>query len=601
MAGVIGADPIVSTPSGEGSRGVSGPSEPEDRDDRSRDGHRDERTLPPATAEVAIGGRVEEVPIRLDAAHGTGGEEPRQSPPADRPQPGERPCRLGVGGLLPAQSRDQLLLETHRDRREGAEKGRQDLHCLDGSHRAIVSRDRGSCDQVRGRPYPARTGYHPRMSNDSRVVILGGGFGGLAAARKLRRSGLDVVLIDRRNHHLFQPLLYQVATGGLSPANIAAPLRALLRSNPRATVLQADVRDLDLDRRLVRLADRDVPYGSLIVATGSTQSWFGNDAWAERAPGLKSLEDARKIRVRVLSAFERAELEEDEDRRRELLTFVVVGAGPTGVELAGAVAEVSRRTLRGEFRRIDPASARVVLLEGAPRVLPPFSETSSARATRDLEELGVTVRCGWLVREISGTRLRIGDGDGNEEEIDAETVLWAAGVAASPLGQRVVDQSEADTDRGGRVIVEPDCSVAGRPEVFVIGDLAHHAHGDDDTPLPGLAPVAMQQGRYVADLLTRRAKGRPAPGPFRYLDKGSMATIGRRRAVAEIGRVRIGGLPAWLAWLFIHLMYLAEFENRVLVLVQWGWNYFTRNRSARLITQEAGEDPGRLPPGVADS
>lgn len=424
-----------------------------------------------------------------------------------------------------------------------------------------------------------------------RVVILGGGFGGLSAARELSGAPFEVILVDRRNHHLFQPLLYQVATGGLSPANIAAPLRSLVKDNPRATVLLAEVEGFDLDGRVVRLSNgEELPYDRLIVAAGAGQSWFGNDEWKARAPGLKSLEDARRIRVRVLSSFERAELAEDEELRRDLLTFVVVGAGPTGVELAGAVADVAKRTLRGEFRRIDPTSARVILVEGSPRVLPPFPEKLGERARRDLEELGVTVRTGWMVEEIGDDRLRIVR-DGESEEIRTPNVLWAAGVAASPLGRDLADQSDAELDRGGRVVVEADCSLAGRPEVFVIGDLAHYAHGTEES-LPGLAPVAMQQGRYVAKLLRRRAGGRSDPKPFRYLDKGNMATIGRRRAVAEIGRFRFGGLFAWLTWLFVHLMYLAEFQNRILVLIQWGWNYFSRNRSARLITREPKRDVG---------
>jgi NADH dehydrogenase len=430
------------------------------------------------------------------------------------------------------------------------------------------------------------------------VVVIGGGFGGLLAARSLRRAPVRVTLVDRRNHHLFQPLLYQVATGGLSPANIAAPLRSLLKRQRDTEVRLGEVVGFDLGSQRVLLATGEqVPYDSLIVASGAGQSYFGHDEWRRRAPGLKSLEDATRVRRRVLLAFEQAEIEVDPERRRRLLTFVVVGAGPTGVELAGALAEVSRKTLRHEFRRIDPTAARVLLVEGAGRVLPPFPEPLSERARHSLEKLGVEVRTGWMVERITDGEIEIaragGDGGGeadreddggDRQRIATANVLWAAGVEASPLGAALARASGAELDRTGRVVVGPDCCVPGHPNVFVVGDLAHFAHGLD-RPLPGLAPVAMQQGRYVAKVIRRRFQGRATP-PFRYVDKGNMATIGRKKAVAEIGRFRFWGLPAWLAWLFVHLLYLAEFQNRVLVLVQWGWNYFTRNRSARLITAE---------------
>ncbi len=420
------------------------------------------------------------------------------------------------------------------------------------------------------------------------MVIVGGGFGGLCAARALRKAPVRVTLIDRRNHHLFQPLLYQVATGGLSPANIATPLRALLKPQKNTRVEIGEVVGLDLDEQRIYLEERSVRYDSLIVAAGAGQSYFSHPEWSEIAPGLKSLEDATKIRRRVLMAFERAELESDPRRVRSLLTFVVVGAGPTGVELAGALAEVSQRTLQGEFRNIDPAQARVLLVEGGDRVLSAFSERQSARAQRALERLGVEVRTGWMVNgirpgEIDLTR-RSEDGEDESEVLEAHNVLWAAGVQASPLGRDLARGSNSELDRAGRVEVEADCSLRGRPNVFVIGDMASYRHGVDE-PLPGLAPVAMQQGRYVARVIRRRFEGQ-ATEPFRYLDKGNMATIGRSKAVAAMGKLEFWGLPAWLAWLFVHLMYLAEFQNRILVLVQWGWSYFTRNRSARLITHE---------------
>ncbi len=419
---------------------------------------------------------------------------------------------------------------------------------------------------------------------EHRVVIVGGGFGGLCAARELHRRPFSVTLVDRRNHHLFQPLLYQVATGGLSPANIAAPLRSLVKRQPHTHVRLDEVVGFDLDARRVKLAAAELEYDTLIVAAGAGQSYFGHPEWAELAPGLKTLDDATRIRRRVLLAFEHAEFEDSPERRRALLTFAVVGAGPTGVELAGALAEISRRTLAGEFRRIDPARARVLLIEGADRVLPAFPETLSRRAERSLEKLGATVRTGYLVEHIAADEIELRRSDGERERIACGNVLWAAGVEASPLGKALADGSGAELDRAGRVIVCSDCSLPGRAGVFVIGDLASYGHGTD-RPLPGLAAVAMQQGRYVARLLRRQLSDRPTPPPFRYLDKGNMATIGRRKAVADIAGLRFSGLFAWLTWLFVHLMYLAEFQNRVLVLVQWGWNYFTRNRSARLITE----------------
>lgn len=415
-----------------------------------------------------------------------------------------------------------------------------------------------------------------------RVVIVGGGFGGLTAARALGRAAVDVTLVDRRNFHLFQPLLYQVATGALSPANIAAPLRSVLRRFPRTRVMLADVEGVDVAGRIVRTDRGDVPYDTLVVATGVAHAYFGHDAWEKDAPGLKTLEEATDIRRRILSAFERAETESDAAVRKALLTFVLVGAGPTGVELAGALAEIARHTLRGDFRTIDPSAARVLLVEGGPAVLAAYAEELREKARLALDSLGVETWCDAVVTEVRPDGVTV-KRNGREERVEARTVLWAAGVAASPLGRLLAAATGAETDPHGRVKVGPDLSIPGHPEIFVIGDLATRA-GADGRPLPGVAPVAMQQGRYAAEMVRARVAGREGPGPFRYRDHGSMATIGRGRAVADLGFVRFAGYPAWLAWLFIHLMYLVQFGNRVLILVQWAFSYVTWNRSARLIT-----------------
>ncbi len=426
-------------------------------------------------------------------------------------------------------------------------------------------------------PSPARPAGNPR------VVIVGGGFGGLYAAKSLRRAPLDVRLIDRRNFHLFQPLLYQVATGGLSPANIAAPLRAVLKRQRNVRVMLGEVVDFDPQGRAIALADGGrLEFDALIVATGVSHNYFGNEQWAALAPGLKTIEDATEIRARILTSFERAERATDPRTIQSLLTFVVVGAGPTGVELAGTLAEIARHTLRHEFRRIDPAAARVLLIEGTDRVLPPFAPVLSARAERSLQRLGVTVIKNALVSRIEPGCVTLRRGEATEA-IAAQTVLWAAGVRASPLGAVLARACGAQLDGAGRVRVGPDCSLPGHPDAFVIGDLAHCV-GPDGRPLPGVAQVAMQQGAYVARLLASRAAGKPAPPPFRYRDPGMMATIGRAAAVAEIHGWRFSGYPAWLVWLFLHVLFLIEFQNRVLVLVQWAWNYFTWSRSARLIT-----------------
>jgi NADH dehydrogenase len=426
-----------------------------------------------------------------------------------------------------------------------------------------------------------------------RVVVVGGGFAGLSLVRALRGAPVAVTLVDRSNFHLFQPLLYQVATGGLSPANIAAPLRALVKRQRNVRVLLADATGVDVAGRRLLLADGALSYDILVVATGARHSYFGRPEWEERAPGLKTLEDATRIRARVLEAFETAEREEDEARRREALTFVVVGAGPTGAELAGALAEIARHTLRDEFRRIDPSAARILLVEGASRVLLSYPPSLSERAARDLARLGVEVLTETLVTDVgeAGVTLRRGD---VEETVRARTVLWAAGVEGSPLGRALAEHAGAATDRAGRVVVGPDLTLPSHPELFVAGDLALFTH-QTGKPLPGVAPVAMQQGRHVARTILSRLESRPTR-PFRYVDKGSLATIGRASAVADVAGLTFGGYLAWLTWLFVHLLYIVQFGNRVLVLVQWAWSYLTWARSARLITASAANP---LPPRAA--
>lgn len=415
-----------------------------------------------------------------------------------------------------------------------------------------------------------------------RVVIVGGGFGGLNAATALRKADVDVTLIDRRNFHLFQPLLYQVATGALSPANIAAPLRGVLRRQKNATVLLAEVVGFDAAHQKVLLADGELPYDWLIVAAGSTHSYFGHDEWAEYAPGLKTIEDATEIRRRILYAFERAEREADPADRKSWMTFVVVGGGPTGVELAGALSEISRHTLKHDFRHINPAEARVILVDAADRVLCAYPTELSDRAVRDLQKLRVDVRTHTLVTDV-------GDGyatfsrQGQIEQIDTWTILWAAGVQASPLAKRLAEACDADTDRAGRIKVMPDCSVPNHPTIFAIGDMAN-CPSDDGRPLPGVAPVAMQQASFAARVIEAHLQGTEAPKSFHYRDHGMMATIGRRKAVAKIGKLNIRGALAWYMWLFVHLMALVQFQSRLMVLLQWAWSYLTFNRSARLIT-----------------
>ena len=406
-----------------------------------------------------------------------------------------------------------------------------------------------------------------------RVVIVGGGFGGLSAAKALRRAPFDVTLIDRNNHHLFQPLLYQVATAGLSPADIASPIRSILNGQRNVRVMLAEVSGVDEARKEVIADDRRVPYDYLVLATGARHAYFGHDNWAGFAPGLKTLDDATYLRRRILLAFEHAENESDPAERQRLMTFVVVGGGPTGVEMAGAIAELAKRALAADFHAIDPRCARIILVEAAPRVLTPFDERLSQAAKRSLEQLGVEVRLGEAVTDCSCEGVRLGS-----DFIPARTIIWAAGVMASPAGRWL----GAETDRAGRTKVRADLSVPGHPDVFVIGDTAAVA-GIDGAPLPGVAPVAKQQGQYVARALIARHQGHTAPA-FRYRDFGSLATIGRSRAVAQFGRLRISGFIAWVLWSLAHVYFLIGFRNRFVVALNWAWSYITFQRGSRLIT-----------------
>jgi NADH dehydrogenase len=404
------------------------------------------------------------------------------------------------------------------------------------------------------------------------VVIVGGGFGGLSAARALTGAPVRITLVDRRNHHVFQPLLYQVATAGLAAPDIAAPIRHILRSQRNAAVILAEVTGFDLRRQKVKLADGELAYDFAVVAAGAGHSYFGHDDWGRHAPGLKTMEDAVEVRRRVLLAFEHAERQEDESLQREWLTFVVIGGGPTGVELAGALSEIARHTLRGEFRRIQPRSARVILVEGTQRVLPPYPPDLSEKAQAQLERLGVEVRTGTLVTGVDGGGVQLGD-----QRIAARTVLWAAGVAASPLGRML-----GKCDRAGRLEVEPDLTVPGHPEVFVAGDLAAVTH--DGKPVPGVAPAAMQMGRHAAANIIRMLESQPRRR-FAYRDKGSLATIGRKAAVADIAGFHLSGLAAWLAWLGIHIFFLIGFRNRAVVMFEWTLAYLTYARSARIVLE----------------
>ncbi|MBZ5721884.1 MAG: NAD(P)/FAD-dependent oxidoreductase [Acidobacteriia bacterium] len=405
------------------------------------------------------------------------------------------------------------------------------------------------------------------------VVIVGGGFGGLHAARHLAKYPVRVTIVDRKNHHTFQPLLYQVATAGLSPAEIAAPIRWIVRGHRNVEVLLGEVMDFDLERRVVQLADQEIPYDYLIAAPGASHAYFGHDEWEPLAPGLKTIEDALEIRRRILLAFELAERQAASGKVHYPLNFVVIGGGPTGVELAGTLAEIARRVLANEFRSIDPEHTRILLLEGGPRILANYPEDLSRSAEEQLRRLGVEVRTSTLVTGMEADAVHIGD-----TRLPAAVILWAAGVAASPLGKKL----GAPVDRVGRVLVNPDLSIPGRPEVFVVGDLA--AFKDEDGKwLPGVAPVAMQEGAATAHNIGRDLRDEPRRN-FRYFNKGNLATIGRAAAIAEFGEIHISGFLAWLSWLFIHIFFLIGFRNRIIVLIQWAWSYLTYERGARLIT-----------------
>ncbi|MCY2985109.1 MAG: NAD(P)/FAD-dependent oxidoreductase [Planctomycetota bacterium] len=428
-------------------------------------------------------------------------------------------------------------------------------------------------------------------STKTQVVVIGGGFAGMSCVRALRRADVEVKLIDRRNFHLFQPLLYQVASGGLSPANIAAPLRSIFRKQKNAQVLLGAVADFDMTTRNIILEDQStIPFDYLVVATGSTHHYFGKDAeWEPLAPGLKTIEDATEIRRRVLSAFEEAERTDDLEKRSSLLTFVVVGGGPTGVEMAGAICELAHQSMKKDFRTIDPCKARVVLVENSKLILDRYHATLSAAAARDLTNLGAEIWNETRLMEIKPDHVMVSHA-GESKRLDTHTVIWAAGVKASMLGKKLTEamHSPDQVDRSGRVAVDSQCSVVGHPNIFVTGDLAAFSVSDGKT-LPGVAPVAVQQGHFVGNLIAKTVRGSRPTKPFEYWDKGNMATIGRSHAILEAGKIRMTGRLAWFAWLFIHIMYLARFENRMLVLFQWFWNYSTRNRTARLITGARNE------------
>jgi NADH dehydrogenase len=440
-----------------------------------------------------------------------------------------------------------------------------------------------------------------------RVVVVGGGFGGLYAVKKLHRAPVDITLIDRRNFHLFQPLVYQVATGALSPGEIAAPLRGIFKRSENVRVVLGEVTGFDLagervlvDRSATENGAHEIPYDTLIVAGGSQYSYFGRDDWKPLAPDIKSLEHALDVRRRVLTAFEAAEDERSPERQAAWLTFLVVGGGPTGVELAGQIAEIARDTLRGDFREIDTRGARILLVEMDDRLLPQFPPRLSERAARSLEQLGVTPMTGHKVVDIQDESVTLVGPAGEEERIPTRTVVWAAGVVASELAGKLAAEAGVDVDRARRVPVGPDLTLAGHPEVFAVGDMAL-VHGPDGSPvpLPGLAPVAMQEGRYAAHVVRDRLRGRRS-GPFHYRDKGNLATIGRSKAVADINGLQLSGLLAWVIWLTVHLFYLIGFQNRLLVVLRWGFSFVTRGRGARLITANGSERPTRPRPEVEE-
>jgi NADH dehydrogenase len=410
------------------------------------------------------------------------------------------------------------------------------------------------------------------------VVIVGGGFGGLLAARGLAKAPVQVTLIDRRNHHLFQPLLYQVATAGLSPANIAAPIRAVLRGQKNAEVMMAEVTGVDTQNQNVMLDVQAIHYDYLVLATGSWHSYFGHDEWRKFAPGLKAVSDATDIRRKILLAFEAAEMEKDPEKRKALLTFILVGAGPTGVEMAGSIAELAQYALESDFRHIDPKHTRIILIEANARILAGFPDSLSQKAAHKLKSLRVEIMNGARVEKVDAEGVIV-----SGTRVYGKTVIWCAGVIASPAGKWL----NAEVDRAGRVKVNPDLSAPGHSNVFVIGDTASSVQ--DGKPLPGVAPVAMQQGKYVASLLRARVEGKKEVRPFHYINKGNLATVGRSFAVADFGKIRVSGFFAWIVWLIVHIYYLIGFRTRILVLIEWAWAYFTFQRGARLITRESAE------------
>ncbi|MEH2460645.1 NAD(P)/FAD-dependent oxidoreductase [Nostoc sp.] len=413
------------------------------------------------------------------------------------------------------------------------------------------------------------------------VVIVGGGFGGLYTAKALKTANVNVTLIDKRNFHLFQPLLYQVATGALSPADISAPLRSVFSKSKNTKVLLGEVNDIDPKAQQVILGDEVVPYDTLIVATGANHSYFGKDNWKEFAPGLKTVEDAIEMRRQIFSAFEAAEKQTDPEKRRALLTFVIVGGGPTGVELAGAIAELAYQTLTEDFRSINTSEARILLLQGGDRILPHIAPELSKVGAESLQKLGVAVYTNTRVTNIENNIVTFKQGD-ELTEITSKTILWAAGVQGSPMGKALAKSTGVECDRDGRVIVEPDLTIKGYKNIFVVGDLGNFSH-QNGKPLPGVAPVAKQQGEYVAKLIQRRLKGNTLP-QFRYNDVGTLAMIGQNLAVVDLGIIKLKGFIAWLFWLVIHIYFLIEFDTKLVVAIQWGWNYITRNRRSRLIT-----------------
>jgi NADH dehydrogenase len=438
------------------------------------------------------------------------------------------------------------------------------------------------------------------MGEKHRVLLLGGGFGGLNAAQKLKRAPVDVTLIDRRNFHLFQPLMYQVATGSLSPGEIAAPLRGVLSKHKNVQVLLGEAADIDPAAKRVILRDGAAfPYDSLIVATGSQTSYYGKDEWREWAPSLKSVEEATAIRHKILYAFECAERSENEEEARAWLTFVIVGAGATGMELAGALAEIANETLKNDFRRINPREARIILMEGTPRVLNTFPEDLSAKAEKLVSRLGVEVKKSVLVTCIDAEGVTLKSGD-ESKSLRAKTVLWAGGVTTNAFGRKLAERTRAETDRSGRIKVNPDLTVPGYPDVFIVGDLAFSLD-EDGKPLPGVAQVAIQGGAYAAKTIRDRLKGKKDAKPFHYFNKGDMAVIGRAAAVANIFGFHLAGLFAWLTWLFVHLIYIVEFQSRVLVFVQWGFEYLTFSRGARLITGVAATDSLEKPAALSNT